>query len=71
MECSLDEAKIDATNGLPLGDGVYAMSSEFAHLGEQLEKKGVEVISSDMRETNHLTGGGMRCSHAVLVREDD
>ena len=70
VECTLEEAKIDATNGLPLGAGVYAMSEEFQHLGDKLEKKGIEVIYSDMRETNRTTGGGMRCSHGALVRED-
>ncbi|MGF1778769.1 hypothetical protein [Vibrio nomapromontoriensis] len=70
VNCSLEEARIDACNGLPLGEGVYAMSPEFAHIGKQLEAKGIEVLYSNMTETNHATGGGMRCSHAALVRED-
>ncbi|KFA98553.1 arginine deiminase-related protein [Vibrio sp. ER1A] len=70
VNCTLEEARIDACNGLPLGKGVYAMSSEFKHIGDQLEAKGIEVLYTDMTETNHATGGGMRCSHAALVRED-
>lgn len=68
--CTLEEARIDACNGLSLGEGVYAMSTEFKHIGDKLEAKGIEVLYTDMTETNHATGGGMRCSHAALVRED-
>lgn len=70
VSVTIPEAKIDACNGLPLGNGVYAMSTEFEYIGDKVEKKGIEVIYTDMTETNHLTGGGMRCSHGPLVRKD-
>jgi N-dimethylarginine dimethylaminohydrolase len=70
VDCSLEDAKIDACNGLPLDDGVYAMSAQFKHIGNQLAAKGIEVLYCDMTELNHATGGGMRCSHGPLVRED-
>jgi N-dimethylarginine dimethylaminohydrolase len=46
------------------------MSAQFKHIGNQLAAKGIEVLYCDMTELNHATGGGMRCSHGPLVRED-
>jgi glycine amidinotransferase len=65
-----EEARADACNGLPLGRGYYVMSTEWKKYGEKLRDHGIKPLYTPFEETNHVTGGGPRCSHGPLVRED-
>ncbi len=65
-----EDARADACNGLPLGRGYYVMSTEWKKYGEKLKDSGIKPLYTPFEETNHVTGGGPRCSHGPLVRED-
>lgn len=61
------EATALATNGLPLSPEVYMTDPAFAHIGDQLEKRGVTVEYVDFSITRSF-GGSFRCSTQPLLR---
>ncbi|MTK64133.1 MAG: hypothetical protein F8N15_06360 [Methanobacterium sp.] len=64
------DARADACNGLPIGHGKYVMSTEWNNYGEKLKDYGIKPLYTPFEETNHVTGGGPRCSHGPLLRKE-
>lgn len=64
---TLDEAKILATNGLPISTDVYITDPEFKHIGNLIEREGVKVEYIDFSISRSF-GGSFRCSTQPLLR---
>jgi len=61
------EAMSLATNGLPLSPDVYVADPEFARVGEELERRGVQVEYVEFAISRSF-GGAFRCSTQPLWR---
>lgn len=64
---SLEEARLLATNGLPLSPQVYVTDPVFEHIGRKIEKEGVKVEYIDYKISRSF-GGAFRCSTQPLLR---
>lgn len=61
-----DAAKL-ATNGLPLGPETYVLDSQFQVLGQELERRKIQVEYIDYKISRSL-GGAFRCSTQAFHR---
>jgi len=66
---SLEEATNLATNGLPINPGVYVTDPAFRHIGERLQRLGIDVEYVDYQISRSF-GGAFRCSTQPLLRRD-
>jgi N-dimethylarginine dimethylaminohydrolase len=67
IEVTLEEARHLACNGLILDADTYIMDQAQGRIGDQLLRKGVDVIAIPY-DLPSLFGGGLRCSHHPLRR---
>ncbi|MFB6504225.1 MULTISPECIES: dimethylarginine dimethylaminohydrolase family protein [unclassified Streptomyces] len=70
IEVSLAETARLATNGLPVDPDTYVTDPEFAHIGEQLKRRGITVEYVDFSVSRSF-GGSFRCSTQPLRRTVD
>ena len=68
VEVTKEEAKKLGANLLVLDDRTVIMDKQHHRIGQELEKRGVEVIVIPYDQVAS-SGGGLRCSHHPLVRE--
>ena len=68
VEVTKEEAKKLGANLLVLDDRTVIMDKQHHRIGQELEKRGVEVIEIPY-DLVASSGGGLRCSHHPLVRE--
>lgn len=69
IQVTLDEAKVLATNGLPISTDVYITDPAFEHIGKFIEQEGVKVEYIDFSISRSF-GGSFRCSTQPLLRID-
>lgn len=67
IHVTLEEAKHLGCNGLVLDANTYIMDQAQVRIGDQLLRKGVDVIAIPY-DLPALFGGGLRCSHHPLRR---